>query len=97
MLRSVMLQHCRSYLGYVSIAVLLCLVKVPVRRARGSDSPCINVLGWKNTKIRSTERIKREVFKTSFRKLTLSSPSLLEEKGYLNWTPLKMPPFFKGT
>ena len=81
----------------MSIAVLLCLVKVLVRRARWSDSACVNELGWKNTKIQSTKGIKGEIFKTSFRKLTPSSPSFPVGKGYPNWTPLKMPPFFKGT
>lgn len=92
-----MLQYWRSYLGYMSVSALLSLVKIPVRRARWSDSACINVLGWKNTKIWLRERIKGEIFKTSFRKLALKSLSFLVGKGYPNWTALKIPPFFKGT
>lgn len=90
-----MLKYWRSYLGYMSISVLLSSVKIPVRRARWSDSACINVLGWKNTKIWFRERIKGEIFKTSFRKLVLKTLSFLVGKGYPNWIPLKMPPFFQ--
>lgn len=90
-----MLQYQRSYLGYMSISVLLSLVKVPVRRTRWSDSACISVLGWKNTKIWFRERFKGEIFKTTFKKLALNSFSFLVGKGYPNWTPSKMPHFFQ--
>lgn len=81
----------------MSVAVFLCMVEVPIKRARQSDSACINVSGWKNIEVLPIKRIKSEIFKTTSRKLTLSFLSFLMGKEYQNWTPLKMPPFFKGS
>lgn len=96
MLRSMMLQHIFQWRSYASVAVFLCMVEVTIKRARWSDSSCINVSGWKNIEVLPIKRIKGEIFKTTSRNLTLGSLSFLIGKEYLNWTPLKMSPFFKG-